>query len=58
MQVSLPALTQDEPHPGLRVLAVIIIALIALFTAASLLAPVTGQSQKHADGTIDIPVGP
>jgi hypothetical protein len=58
MQVSLRASTDHKAIPGAWILAVTIIAMIVFVTMSGLFAPVANQSAKHADGTLDIPIGP
>jgi hypothetical protein len=55
-----PPLSQHDykPIPGPSILVATIIALIVLVTFSGLFAPVANQTPRHADGTLEIPIGP
>jgi hypothetical protein len=58
MHMSLRAFTDDNPIRGSWIWAAAIIAMIVFFAMGGLFAPVAHQSARHADGSLDIPIGP
>jgi hypothetical protein len=59
MQTSLRASTDDKSiRDPYWIWATTIIAMVVFFTMSGLFAPVANQSARHADGTLDIPIGP
>jgi hypothetical protein len=58
MQTSLRASTDDKPIRDPWIWAATILAIVLFFTMSGLFAPVANQNARHADGTLDIPIGP